>query len=150
MFHHYFFQGRILHHNTSAGIIISNQSLVLQSITRKSAGLYTCVGTNSEGDGASNPVVLNVKCNCEKLNIKSPFAIDTDKKKFSQRHLLVLILILCLFYSRQMLQYVNRISRLSMELRVRSRRKSFVMLTQIPIRYIISLYLCSMYYKLFK
>ncbi|CAL8139508.1 unnamed protein product [Orchesella dallaii] len=53
--------GRSLHHNTSAGIIISNQSLVLQSITRKSAGLYTCVGTNSEGDGASNPVVLNVK-----------------------------------------------------------------------------------------
>ncbi|XP_021945132.2 uncharacterized protein LOC110843474 isoform X2 [Folsomia candida] len=52
---------RLLHHNASAGVIISNQSLVLQSITRKSAGLYTCIGTNKEGDGTSNAVSLNVK-----------------------------------------------------------------------------------------
>lgn len=44
------------------GIIISNQSLVLQGVERKSAGNYTCVGYNTEGDGESSPFYLNVMC----------------------------------------------------------------------------------------
>ncbi|XP_045527790.1 hemicentin-1-like isoform X2 [Pieris brassicae] len=48
-------------HNDSAGIILSSQSLVLQSVTRSAAGDYTCVAANSEGKGTSNPVYLLVR-----------------------------------------------------------------------------------------
>ncbi|XP_051159478.1 hemicentin-2-like isoform X2 [Leptopilina boulardi] len=53
-------EGKTLHNNIPLGIIISNQSLVLQGVERKSAGNYTCVGYNTEGDGESSPFYLNV------------------------------------------------------------------------------------------
>ncbi|ROT77314.1 putative nephrin-like isoform X3, partial [Penaeus vannamei] len=52
---------RELHHNVSAGVIISNQSLVLQRVTRAATGNYFCVASNVEGDGKSNPILLRVK-----------------------------------------------------------------------------------------
>ncbi|XP_075223884.1 nephrin-like, partial [Lycorma delicatula] len=52
--------GKILHHNINQGVIISNQSLVLQQVNRTSAGNYTCVGFNEEGEGESNAFYLNV------------------------------------------------------------------------------------------
>ncbi|CAH1102842.1 unnamed protein product [Psylliodes chrysocephalus] len=52
--------GKLLNINVNAGIIISNQSLVLQGVSRATAGNYTCVGYNTEGDGESNPFYLNV------------------------------------------------------------------------------------------
>ncbi|XP_025989999.1 uncharacterized protein LOC105203674 isoform X4 [Solenopsis invicta] len=53
--------GNPLYHNTATGTIISNQSLVLQSVTRSRAGIYTCIGNNQEGDGESNPLNLDIK-----------------------------------------------------------------------------------------
>ncbi|CAD0203702.1 unnamed protein product [Chrysodeixis includens] len=50
-----------IYHNEAAGIILSAQSLVLQSVTRAAAGDYTCMAANSEGKGTSNPVTLLVR-----------------------------------------------------------------------------------------
>lgn len=55
-------QGVELHHNVTAGIILSDQSLVLQSVTKSLAGDYTCLAVNTEGRGSSNPVSLRVRC----------------------------------------------------------------------------------------
>ena len=51
-----------LTHDVHAGVIIANQSLVMQNVRRDSSGIYTCVAHNIEGDGVSNPMTLNVRC----------------------------------------------------------------------------------------
>ncbi|KDR10051.1 hypothetical protein L798_00313, partial [Zootermopsis nevadensis] len=53
--------GVLLSHNQSARIIRSNQSLVLQKVTRQSAGNYVCVATNPEGETVSNELAFRVK-----------------------------------------------------------------------------------------
>lgn len=55
----------MLPHNVSQGVIISNHSLVLQGVSRATAGNYSCVGFNAEGDGISPPFELNVLCKLE-------------------------------------------------------------------------------------
>lgn len=55
-------QNQILAHNTSARIIWSNQSLVLQSVTRSSAGRYVCAATNALNETRSEPLHFRVKC----------------------------------------------------------------------------------------
>ena len=56
------FQGRELIHNVQKKVIISNQSLVLQKVTRSDSGVYTCTAHNAEGDGMSNSINLDVRC----------------------------------------------------------------------------------------
>lgn len=55
-------QGSELHHNITAGVILSDQSLVLQNVNRRQAGDFTCLAVNNEGRGTSNPVTLRVRC----------------------------------------------------------------------------------------
>ncbi|KAI4467838.1 sidestep protein [Holotrichia oblita] len=45
----------------SARIIRSNQSLVLQRVTRQSAGRYVCSAVNSEGETLSNELAFRVQ-----------------------------------------------------------------------------------------
>ncbi|KAF5272524.1 hypothetical protein FQA39_LY07848 [Lamprigera yunnana] len=54
-------EGIVLNHNTSARIIRSNQSLVLQRVTRQSAGKYVCSAVNSEGETLSNELSFRVQ-----------------------------------------------------------------------------------------
>lgn len=55
-------KGKTIHNNPTNRMFVSNQSLVLQKVTRMEAGSYTCVGSNQEGDGESPPLYLDVKC----------------------------------------------------------------------------------------
>lgn len=55
-------QGELLKHNLSAGVILANQSLVLQRVGRHSSGHYTCAASNALGTATSKPLTLNVKC----------------------------------------------------------------------------------------
>lgn len=57
-------QGILITHNASARVIRSNQSLVLQKVTRNSSGNYSCSAINAEGETVSNQQPLRVKCEC--------------------------------------------------------------------------------------
>ncbi|XP_046821849.1 hemicentin-1 isoform X1 [Vespa crabro] len=56
----WFKDGKELKNNATAGVILSDHSLVLRGLTRHSAGDYTCLAANSEGKTASNPVTLQI------------------------------------------------------------------------------------------
>ncbi|TRY72296.1 hypothetical protein TCAL_11263 [Tigriopus californicus] len=53
--------GKTLEHNVARGVILSNQSLVIQRISRDDAGEYVCKAENAHGAGKSNPVLLGIK-----------------------------------------------------------------------------------------
>jgi hypothetical protein len=55
-------QGKRVDENVSNGVLIGNQTLVLQKIKLSDAGLYTCVASNVVADGESNAVMLDIKC----------------------------------------------------------------------------------------
>ncbi|XP_052747785.1 B-cell receptor CD22-like [Galleria mellonella] len=43
------------------GVLLANQSLVLQRVSRRAAGAYVCSARNSLGEGSSDSLVLDVK-----------------------------------------------------------------------------------------
>ncbi|XP_055618631.1 hemicentin-1 [Toxorhynchites rutilus septentrionalis] len=57
----WYHNGNELHHNVTAGIILSDHSLALQGVSRILAGDYTCMAANTEGRGTSNHVSLRVR-----------------------------------------------------------------------------------------
>ncbi|XP_013792659.2 nephrin-like, partial [Limulus polyphemus] len=55
------FEGQEIQTNTTVGVIVSNQSLVLQKVRLASRGHYYCSAGNSEGSEKSNVVYLRVQ-----------------------------------------------------------------------------------------
>ncbi|ETN67965.1 hypothetical protein AND_000204 [Anopheles darlingi] len=53
-------QNKPLTRNISQGVIVSKHSLVLQGVSRTTAGNFSCVGFNAEGEGNSPMFELNV------------------------------------------------------------------------------------------
>ncbi|XP_015585249.1 hemicentin-1 isoform X2 [Cephus cinctus] len=56
----WFKDGKELKNNATAGIILSDHSLVLRGLTRNSAGEYACLAANSEGKTTSEPLPLQI------------------------------------------------------------------------------------------
>lgn len=57
----WFHDGNLVTQNMSSGIIISSESLVLQSVSYQSSGVYKCQAANERGETASQPVQLRVQ-----------------------------------------------------------------------------------------
>lgn len=55
------FNGRDLRQDVRNGVIMGNQSLVLQSLNRNATGHYQCLATNEEGTATSNQLRLDIK-----------------------------------------------------------------------------------------
>ncbi|CAN7977743.1 unnamed protein product, partial [Ixodes persulcatus] len=56
--------GRLLDHRRDAGpdLVFGNHSLKLLRIARAMRGLYQCLASNSQGQGESNELQIQVKC----------------------------------------------------------------------------------------
>ncbi|KAK8401715.1 hypothetical protein O3P69_001084 [Scylla paramamosain] len=67
------FNGVELQHNTSSRVMVVGRSLVMQKVSRKQAGSYTCSATNSQGTNSSSPIHLSVKyspvCRVEQTDV---------------------------------------------------------------------------------
>lgn len=80
------FQAKPLVHNISGGVIITDQSLVLQKVTRLSAGNYTCIGRNTEGEGVSEAFSLDVLCKFNFHFVKFPAFHQVSGGKINKTH----------------------------------------------------------------
>ena len=55
-------QNETIMQDVSRGVLISDNSLVLQKINKNQAGNYTCFASNLEGDTESESITIKVKC----------------------------------------------------------------------------------------
>ncbi|XP_050699820.1 hemicentin-1-like [Eriocheir sinensis] len=53
--------GRLVSHNASQGVIVSESTLALQKVRREASGKYQCSASNVEGDAISDPVPISIK-----------------------------------------------------------------------------------------
>ncbi|XP_042228361.1 nephrin-like isoform X2 [Homarus americanus] len=67
------FNGLELQQKINVGVMVVGRSLVLQKVTRKQAGSYTCSATNTQGHNTSAPILLSVKyspvCRVEQTDV---------------------------------------------------------------------------------
>ncbi|XP_042204007.1 nephrin-like [Homarus americanus] len=53
-------EGNVMQHNVSGGVIVSNQTLVLQRVGKDRTGRYFCRATNLHGEGVSTPITVTI------------------------------------------------------------------------------------------
>ncbi|XP_069172685.1 protein turtle isoform X1 [Procambarus clarkii] len=53
-------EGTVMQHNVSGGVIVSNQTLVLQKVGKERTGRYYCRATNLHGEGVSTPITITI------------------------------------------------------------------------------------------
>lgn len=85
----------MLTHNATARVIRSNQSLVLQRVTKQSAGNYSCSAINGEGETVSNQLELRVKCKFSSWLIENIACYRSRNEIFLSCHVLFGIVRLC-------------------------------------------------------
>lgn len=73
IFSRFCLQGANVGLRESRRTIISNQTLVLQSITRKGSGSYRCIASNARGKSISNAYKIDVKCKYFRLKSITTF-----------------------------------------------------------------------------
>lgn len=73
------FDSKPLLTSQSSGIIVTNQSLVLQKVRRQHSGRYQCMAFNIEGDSLSDAIDLKVKC---KANSSANESMTRSSKLF--------------------------------------------------------------------
>ena len=56
-------QGKLINDSRNGDIFLSNMTLVISQTSRKTMGNYTCIAGNRQGESASAPLQLNIKCN---------------------------------------------------------------------------------------
>ncbi|XP_013772942.2 lachesin-like [Limulus polyphemus] len=84
----WYFQESELKSNSKDAIIINNQSIILKNVSRKQSGFYRCSARNSEGEGKSKSIELEIKCppepviNCTWANETSYFLLVECKSGY--------------------------------------------------------------------
>ncbi|XP_063622419.1 neural cell adhesion molecule 2-like [Cydia splendana] len=79
----WFHNDQQINQNMSSGVIFSTKSLVLQGVTRRDGGLYTCSAANQIGEATSQAVYLRVQCK-ETIYLSYPKTDKlTDRNMFS-------------------------------------------------------------------
>jgi sidestep protein, putative len=90
----WYFEEEGLMSDSGKGVIIANQSLVLQKVKRTQSGRYVCSASNTVGVGHSEDFFLKINCRCSSLS--TPFD-----------HYLSVLFFILLFYIQQLLQSVR-------------------------------------------
>ena len=73
--------GQLVKQDVSGGVILSNMTLVIQSVARGNGGEYTCTAANSEGQVQSSGLALNIDHRpvCATDNIQTQYEVGLNQ-----------------------------------------------------------------------